>query len=76
MYEELIFVFLGGKLNRTALIKYVSGETVFITQKSFTSPSDFIVQTHVQGTVPDQLDSISFNEFTEQLIGVSRGILI
>ncbi|VDI25435.1 Hypothetical predicted protein [Mytilus galloprovincialis] len=62
----------GGKLNRTALIKYVSGETVLITQKLFTSRSDFIVQTHVQGTVPDQLDSISFNDFTEQLIAVSR----
>ncbi|VDI54636.1 Hypothetical predicted protein, partial [Mytilus galloprovincialis] len=66
------FMMTGGKLNRTALIKYVSGETVFITQKLFTSPSDFIVQTHVQGTVPDQLDSISFNDFAEQLIGVSR----
>ncbi|CAC5390183.1 NID [Mytilus coruscus] len=69
------FMMTGGELNRTALIKYLSGETVLITQQILTFSSEFIVKTFVQGTVPDHLDSILFNDFTEQLTRVSRGVI-
>ncbi|XP_052089208.1 uncharacterized protein LOC127725944 [Mytilus californianus] len=69
------FMMTGGELNRTALIKYASGEIVLIRQEFFTFSSEFIVQTLVHGTVPDYLESISFDEFTEQFTSVSRGVI-
>ncbi|CAC5358895.1 NID [Mytilus coruscus] len=69
------FTVTGGELNRTALIKYQSGETVLITQQFSTISSEFKVQTFIKGTVPDPVDSILFNDFTEQYRRVSRGVI-
>ncbi|VDI51889.1 nidogen (entactin) [Mytilus galloprovincialis] len=68
------FMITGGELNRTALIQYASGETVLITQEFFTFSSELKVHTFVQGTVPDRLNSISYNDFMEQITSHSRGV--
>ncbi|CAC5399569.1 NID [Mytilus coruscus] len=67
------FMMTGGELNRTALIKYQRSESVLITQQLSTISSEFKVQTFIKGTVPDPVDSILFNDFTDQYRRVSRG---
>ncbi|XP_052090324.1 uncharacterized protein LOC127726993 [Mytilus californianus] len=69
------FMMTGGELNRTALLKYQSGETVLITQQFSTISSEFNVHTFIKGTVPDPVDSILFNDFMEQYKRVSRGVI-
>lgn len=69
-------IVLGGELNRTALIKYQSGETVLITQHFSIISSEFAVQTFINGTVPDPVESILPNDVTEQYEPVSRGTIL
>lgn len=69
--------FVGGEFNRTAVIKYQSGETAYIRQQFFGHDAldNIRLQTQLEGSVPDLNNGvkITLDDYKEEYRRVSPG---
>ena len=69
--------FEGGEFNRTAVIRYQSGETAYIRQQFFghDALNNIALQTQIEGTVPDLINGVkvTLDDYKEEYRRVSPG---
>lgn len=73
------YMLTGGDFNRTAVIKYQSGETAYIRQQFFGHDAldNIRLQTHIEGSVPDIINGvkITLDDYKEEYRRVSPGVI-
>lgn len=73
------YMLTGGEFNRTAVIKYQSGETAYIRQQFFGHDAldNIRLQTQLEGSVPDLINGvkITLDDYKEEYRRVSPGVI-
>ena len=72
-----LICFIGGEFNRTAVIKYQSGETAYIRQQYYGHDAldNIRLSTQIEGTVPDIINGvkITLDDYKEEYRRISPG---
>lgn len=73
------YMLTGGEFNRTAVIKYQSGQTAYVRQQFFGHDAldSIALQTTIEGTVPDIINGvkITIDDYKEEYRRVSPGVI-